>query len=245
MLLRKVLLPLALTTSSAIAMAEPGAPMNIEIKREPHYNALPKAEVAEKRVYIAFKDSPKMTRVLQEKLKAKGFAVVDKPDDADARFRVNGMFFVSGAGKEEVRGKLGDLLESAVGVDQPSNPDYRHQNVDLLQIGVSAAYTGVASVLSVTDMFRWIGQKTGIAGRFNEMLTGDPRGIFFGEACGKFTSTVMMDVTGDSGHWWVMEMAQDPKRVLDQVIADTVESILKPLYDLKNAAQDQQGMGDS
>lgn len=245
MLLRKVLLALALTTTSAITMAEPGAPMNIEIKREPHFTAPPKAEVAEKRVYIAFEGSPKMTRVLQEKLKAKGFAVVDKPEDADAKFRVGGMFTISGAGKEDVRGKLGDLLESAVGTDQPSNPDYRHQNVDLLQIGVSAAYTGIASVLSVTDMVRWIGQKTGIAGRFNEMLTGDPRGICFGEACSKYTSTVVMNVTGDSGHWWVMEKAQDSKLVLDLVIADVVESTLEPLYELKNAAQGQQGRGDS
>ena len=99
MLLRKVLLALALTTTSAITMAEPGAPMNIEIKREPHFTAPPKAEVAEKRVYIAFEGSPKMTRVLQEKLKAKGFAVVDKPEDADAKFRVGGMFTISGAGK--------------------------------------------------------------------------------------------------------------------------------------------------
>jgi hypothetical protein len=96
-------------------------------------------------------------------------------------------------------------------------------------------------MLSVTDMVRWIGQKTGIAGRFNELLTGDPRGFCFGDACSKYTSTVVMNVTGDSGHWWVMEKAQDSKVVLDLVIADSVENTLQPLYDLKKDGQGHQG----
>lgn len=240
-MVHKFVLAASLATMASISMADPASQMNIEIKREPHFASLPKAELIEKRVYIAFEGSPKMTRVLQEKLKARGYSVVDKPEDADAKFRVGGMFTIAGAGKEDVRGKLGDLLESAVGADQPSNPDYRHQNVDLLQIGVSAAYTGVASMLSVTDMVRWIGQKTGIAGRFNELLTGDPRGFCFGDACSKYTSTVVMNVTGDSGHWWVMEKAQDSKVVLDLVIADSVENTLQPLYDLKKDGQGHQG----
>lgn len=240
-MVRKLVLAASLATMATISMADTASQMNIEIKREPHFASPPRAELIEKRVYIAFDGSPKMTRVLQEKLKARGYSVVDKPEDADAKFRVGGMFTISGAGKEDVRGKLGDLLESAVGADQPSNPDYRHQNVDLLQIGVSAAYTGVASMLSVTDMVRWIGQKTGIAGRFNELLTGDPRGFCFGDACSKYTSTVVINVTGDSGHWWVMEKAQDSKVVLDLVIADAVENTLQPLYDLKKDAQGHQG----
>lgn len=242
---RKFFFALALTTLSAVTFADTGSSMNIEIKREPHYTSVPKADIFEKRLYVSFDGSQKMTRVLQEKLKAKGFAIVENPQEADAKFRFGGMFTITGAGKEDVRGKLGDLLETSVSAPQPNAPDYRHQNVDLLQVGVSAAYAGVASVISVTDMVRWIGQKTGVAGRFNELLTGDPRGFCFGDACSKYTSTVVMNVTGDNGHWWVMEKAQDSKVVLDLVIADAVENALRPLYELKGGSSAQQQGGGS
>jgi len=241
----KFLMVVALTAISTVTHADTGSSMNVEIKREPHYTSTPNPDIAEKRLYVTFDGSQKMTRVIREKLKARGFAVVDNPEEADAKYRFGGMFTITGAGKEDVRGKLGDLLESSVGTPQPGSPDYRHQNVDLLQIGVSAAYAGVASVISVTDMVRWIGQKTGVAGRFNELLTGDPRGFCFGDACSKYTSTVVMNVTGDNGHWWVMEKAQDSKVVLDLVIVDAVENMLQPLYYLKKDTQNHQAKDDS
>ncbi|WP_126448103.1 hypothetical protein [Sulfuricystis multivorans] len=235
-MVRKFILALTLATSAVVVLADTGSTTSVEIEREPHFNSLPNAGIAEKRLYVSFKHSPKMTRILQEKMRAMGFTVAEKLEDADAKFNFDGIFLISGAGKEEVRGRLGELLESAVGVAQPSNPDYHHQNVDLLQIGVSVAATGVASMLSVTDMVRWIGQKTGIAGRFNELLTGDPRGFCYGDQCNKFTSSVILSVNGDSGHWWIMEKAQDSKVVLDMVISDAIENVLKPFYDVKKPA---------
>ncbi len=90
-------------------------------------------------------------------------------------------------------------------------------------------------------MVRWLGQKTGVAGRFNEMLTGDPRGFCLAESCSKYTSTVIMNVKGNSGHWWVQEKAQDSKVVLDLVVADAVENMLKPFYDIRPQASTEAG----
>lgn len=143
---------------------------------------------------------------------------------------------LSGAGKEEVRGKLAEFMESSIVLDRENSPDYRHQNVDLLQVGVSAGYTGLTSAISVTDMVRWLGQKTGVAGRFNELLTGDPRGFCLADSCNKYTSTVIMNVKGESGHWWIQEKAQESTIVLDIVVADVIENMLKPLYDLRPMA---------
>ena len=128
-----------------------------------------------------------------------------------------------------MKGKLGDLLESSVAIGASDTPDYRHQNIDLIQMAGVSAFTGS---LSVTDMVRWIGQKTGVAGHFNEMITGDPRGFCWAESCSKFTSLVILSVNGSGGHWWIQEIAQDAKVVLDLVIADSIETAIKPLTDL-------------
>lgn len=228
-MVHKVLIALMLGLSAAVVSAEPAAP---ELKRDMHLNVLPAAEVGGKRVFIEFDGSPKASQVLQEKLRRRGFNVVETAGDADARFKVGGAFAITGGGKEEVRGKLSELLESSVEATPSNSPDYRHQNIDLVQIAAGRAYTGF---ISVTDMVRWLGQKTGIAGRFNEMLTGDPRGFCWHESCSKFTSSAIVSVKGDSGHWWLQESAQDAKVVLDLVVADAIESALKPIYDTKPA----------
>lgn len=206
---------------------------DITIQREPHYNALPSADSVNKRIYVIFDGSLKMTRILQAKLRSRGYSIVETPDDAEEQYRFGGIFMLSGAGKEEARGKLGDMLESAVMDDLGKSPNYTHKNIDLLQIGVSAAYSGIASAISITDIARWLSQKTGVSGRFNELLTGDPRGFCLADSCSKYTNTVIMNVKGSSGHWWIQEKAQDSRVVLDIVVADTMENILKPFYDLR------------
>ncbi len=229
-MVHKILIAFLLGISAAVTHAESSMP---EIKREQHLNVLPTSEVSGKRIFIEFDGSPKTSQVLQEKLRSRGFNVVATAGDADAHFKVGGAFAITGGGKEEVRGKLGELLESSAEAAPSNSPDYRHQNIDLVQIAAGRAYTGF---ISVTDMVRWLGKKTGIVGRFNEMLTGDPRGFCWHESCSKFTSSAIVSVKGDSGHWWLQESAQDAKVVLDLVVADAIESALKPIYDIKPAS---------
>ena len=63
-----------------------------QIEREIINKSLPTAEIAHQRIFVSFEGSPKMTRILQEKLRAKGFTVVDDSSAADARFEkwING-----------------------------------------------------------------------------------------------------------------------------------------------------------
>jgi len=231
--INKTITAIAVAIASITAVADDSAAPDLQIQREVHYNVIPNAELGQKRIFIFFDGSPKMTRVLKAKLQTRGYAIVEKPEEADEQYRITGMFMLSGAGKGKASGKLGELLESSISNDLGKSPDYKHQNVDLLQIGVSAAYSGITSAISITDMVSWLGQKTGIAGRFNELLTGDPRGFCVGESCNKYTSTVIMFAKGNSGHWWIQEKAQDSKVVLDLVVADAVENILKPFYDIR------------
>ncbi len=199
------------------------------IQREVISKSLPPAETAHQRIFISFEGSPKMTRILQEKLRAKGFAVVGDSSSADARFRFNGTYIISALTKQDIVGPLGEVLERTVRLDdQTADPHY--QTVDLLQIGAVGAYRGA---ISVPDLLLWISQKTGIAGRFNEMLTGDPRGWCLNEKCNQARSYVEMRVYGDGVFWRVKAQAWHEKLMLDILIADVLENILEPFYQLK------------
>lgn len=205
----------------------------IEIKRELRTIKAANPDLINKRIFIEFPGSPKITEIVRLKLRANGYSIVDNKAESEAAFTLRSNFGLSGAGKEEVRGKTESLIEGP-SEEGASRPDYKHQTVDLLQVGVSAARTGITSVFSITDIGMWLSQKTGIAGRFNEALTGDPRGFCYGENCNKRTNSVIMMATGGvDGAWYVVEKAFSEQIVLHVVIEDSIETVLKPFYELK------------
>ncbi len=200
-----------------------------QIQREVISKNLPPAETAHQRIFVSFEGSPKMTRLLQEKLRAKGFAVADDPASADARFKINGTYIISALAKQDIVGPLGEVLERTVLLDNKAT-DPHYQSVDLLQIGTVGAYRGA---ISVPDLLLWISQKTGIAGGFNEMLTGDPRGWCLNEKCKQVKSYVEMRGYGDGVFWRVKAQAWHEKLLMDVLIADVLEDTLAPFYRLK------------
>lgn len=224
--------PLFAQCSDATASGTP------QIKREMISKKLPSAEVANQRIFVSFEGSPKMTRIIQEKLKAKGFAVMDDPAAADVKFKFNGTYIISALAKQDIVGPLGEILESSVRLDDGRAADPRYQTVDLIQIGATGAYRGV---ISVTDLLLWVSQKTGIAGRFNEMLAGDPRGWCLNEKCKQSQSYVEMRVYGDGTFWRVKAQAWHEKLLLDLLIADVLENSMAPFYKLKTS--DAQAIG--
>lgn len=200
-----------------------------QIQREVISKSLPPADTVHQRIFVSFEGSLKMTQILQEKLRAKGFAVVEDSSSADARFRFNGTYIISALAKQDIVGPLGEVLERTVQVDdKPADPHY--QTVDLLQIGAVGTYRGA---ISVPDLLLWISQKTGIAGRFNKMLTGDPRGWCLNEKCNQVRSYVEMRVYGDGVFWRVKAQTWHEKLLLDVLIADVLENTLAPFYQLK------------
>ncbi len=221
---------------SLVATAQPVAPVAVEISRSINIRTPPPADLVEKRIYIVFEGSPRMTEVIRAKLKERGLLVTDSEGDAEATFKLTGVFGIEGAGKERVSGPLGELLEKTIPVDASGRPDYQHQSVDLLQIATVTTFTGF---LSVTDLTVWLSQKMGIAGRFNEMLTGDPRGFCWHESCRKYTSSAVLGVKGDDSYWWLQEAAKDERVVLDLVVEDILANGLKPLLDLKPESQER------
>lgn len=210
------------------------AAQNLDIKRAVHLNNLPSQEIAEKKISIVFEGSPKMSKVLQEKLKEKGFAVTADANDADVKFKLSGIYLVTGAGKASMSGPLGDMLENTISIGDSVKPDYQHQNVSLIQM---AATNTLLGSISPSDLIHWLAQKTGISGRINEAITGDPRGFCWNENCNKLTSHIVIRIGDGQSHWWIQGEAKSVNVVLDLVFSDLVENLLAPIYDLKKNAK--------
>lgn len=216
--------------------------VQLDIRRTVKVYRAPTDEIIGQKLFIEFVGSQKMTMMFREQLKAQGYSVVETADEADAKFKFTGYFNIDGAGKEAVKGSLGELMEKSVAVQLPTSPDYKHENTNLTQIAVSGVAMGA---ISVTDVISWLGQQTGLAGRFNEALTGDPRGFCMHENCNKYRNRVFIIVTGETGRWTVEEVVQNEKIVLDVVIADALEKVLVPLIDLQKNKSVQVNPGGS
>ncbi len=199
---------------------------DITIERNQNINRPPILDNKSTKVYIYFDGSQKMTQILYEKLRAKGVNVVLEESQADEKFKLTGIFSITGAGKQSVKGQLSDLFETSVKLDSHQGADYRAQTITLTQLAATSAINGS---ISVSDMVLWLSQKAGIAGRFNEGLTGDPRGFCWHEDCNKVTSTAIISVRGNKSHWWIEESAKSEKIVIDLVIADLIDNSLKPI----------------
>lgn len=227
--------------TASVAENQPGAAAVEQttpppIHREMHMNVPPQAELLSKKIFLTFKDSAKGTELVRAKLAARGFSIVQEESAAEVKISLSGIFHVIGAGKDPINGKLGALLEASLEPGAGESPDYTHQNINLVQIAASSIPLGG---ISVPQLFLWMSQKTGIAGRFNEAITGDPRGWCLAESCnirrsGAIFAVSASDVsTSHKSHWWVSSEVKDKKMFLDLAVMDAIDSGLQPLYELK------------
>lgn len=124
-------------------------------------------------IHVEFRGSPRLTTVVGQMLAAKGYRVVTSKADADIAFLMSGSLEVKGGGRVGFNAPMSELAESGEKRDI-GGTDYTYQTITGESVVVSTI--GMRTV-SLTDVGLWLSQKTGIAGRANELLTGDPRGI--------------------------------------------------------------------
>ncbi len=229
---------LALTVLAPYARAEDPAPaQQIDIKRDSLMRDIPDRSVADKKIYVLFEDSPKMTMIVRDRLRSKGLAVTENADEADAKYQITGTFSVSGRGREPKSGSMGKLLETSMPTAESLKADYYQQTTGLDHVALDAV---ISKPIAITDLFIWLGQKSGVAGRFNELVTGNSKGWCFAPDCNKLTSFASVMVRGgDEDYWWLQASAVDDKVVLDVVVADILENALKPFDDLGSAKTTQ------
>ncbi len=64
----KVFASIVLMVMSVMAFAGESMLPQVDIKRSPHWNSLPRPELSEKRLFVTFDGSPKMTKILHNLL---------------------------------------------------------------------------------------------------------------------------------------------------------------------------------
>ena len=229
---------LALTVMATHAQAkDPASAAQIDIKRESLMRDIPDRSVADKKIFVLFEDSPKMTMIVRERLRSKGLAVTENAGEADVKYQMMGTFSVSGRGREPKSRSMGELLEASMPTAESLKADYYHQTTGLDHVALDAV---ISKPIAITDLSIWLSEKTGVAGRFNEMVTGNAQGWCFTPDCNKLTSFATVIVRGgDDDYWWLQASAVDDKVVLDVVVADILENSVRPFDDLGSAKTTQ------
>lgn len=130
-------------------------------------------DIRQHSIHVEFKDSPKLSAIVGQMLKERGYRIVATKEEADVAFKMQGTLEVKGGGKTGFSASMAELAEAGASKDV-GGPDYQHQNIT----GESIAVESIATrTIYLSHVLLWLSQKTGIAGRANELLTGDPRGI--------------------------------------------------------------------
>lgn len=226
---------------SSVTFAETGAASKIV---DPKLKFLTNLDpsFANRNIYFEFHDSKKMTTVVREVLANHGYRMVDTLDQADVKIEIAGGYSITGAGKEDIKGTLGAALENSLRIDPSASASATHQSVDVVQIAAASIGTGT---IDLSGMVLWVTQKTGMAGRFNQALTGDPRGFCLNENCNKYRNVLNVlvrvlekrvswkeDPQLKRGIWLVEAVVFDEKVVLDLMISKAMETALAPLLEL-------------
>lgn len=155
------------------------------VKEEPAYlmlvgvDKIP-TEIQTSPVFVSFENSATMTQYLKDAFSKRGFQIVESRDQARYALLVSGNF--QSKGKINISPiELGPIFDRADAALEAR--DYRRGTTgEALTTTATFAQsaemfgTGYKNIMGLT-IFGAISDATGISGRFNQMLVGDPRGI--------------------------------------------------------------------
>jgi hypothetical protein len=197
--------------------------------------ALP-AEAANMTVWLEAHNSPKLTTALRPRLAAAGYRLSDTAEGADIKVAVRGAIAVGGIKREEKRAEFSEIIEAG---SAPTEADAKAYggNPSLAPVASDAAlwqagvFSSVMPLMTATSIGNWLGAKTGFAGWFNKMITGDERGWCVHENCNKWqtSSLVVVSVDGKAkANWRVEGSVWNEKVVVQEAIASSLAEALKP-----------------
>ncbi|MCL2829896.1 MAG: hypothetical protein FWD77_04050 [Betaproteobacteria bacterium] len=154
-------------------------------------------------------------------------------EEAEAQIQIKGAYFISGSGRTPVSGDIEDLLENKAKVSASDEQKDASHSTDAGSIVIAGM---ISHTQFITEWGLLASDATGIGGKFNQWLTGDPRGFCFHQSdCNRFTSEVVMAITGDGGQWQHRESAADRNVVLGAVLVSALENVLTPFYSVRPA----------
>ena len=210
------------------------------VNRGQHMIYPPTADVASKKIFITFDQSPKATTIIQDNLRSRGFIVVESENEAEEKYYLSGTYNIGRINEKNKYGKLGPLLESSIEIDASGKPK---QSIGAFDVLSSGTVFGFSSFISISNMANALSQLVGFTGWLNKMIAGDPRGFCHHKDCNIYRSTVNVYVNNEKGTtmWIAGSDASDTKILLDILISDAIEYAMKPIYDLKPLSTKEEG----
>ena len=206
-----------------------GAP---EIKRELKVYTQPGTDLAKKRLFVEFIESPKLTALFRKAMIDRGYQLVDSADSSEAQLRFRGFASVGLFATKPATAPLAEIVEKAR-LEAPGKETAQVDNTTLADVAIRdvvghSISTSFGQLVTGSSLVDWIGDATGVHGAFNQALTGDPRGFCMNKNCNKYQQKVMVAVTGYAT-WILSSSVLDEKIILDQLIEETLGKALEPL----------------
>ncbi len=219
---------LACCPAGAEEGAKPPPKINVSSKvfREPP------VDLASKRLYVEFDDSPKLSGMFRETLGKRGYIMATSAEESDVQIRFIGYAAVGLFKTKPSKMKFAEFIEKA-SIKPPGKEEAEVGNrslVDVVAMDAAARHLApsIRGTLSATNLGEWIGDVTGMRGAFNKAVTGDPRGFSMHENCSKYQQNVVVGATG-SVSWMVTMTTLSEEIVLDRMVDESLERLLEPL----------------
>ena len=134
--------------------------------------SLPLEQLAGKKVFVAFKNSGKLTEVLADRVAHLGGQVVQSAEGADVVLEGEGGFMAAREfGNRQARADVGEVFETG-------HVETKNKSLNIvLSHGGSVLSAGESMVVS--NFMNFVGEATGFKGWFNNLVAGDPDGFCF------------------------------------------------------------------
>lgn len=203
-----------------------------EIKTSMKINREPPEDLASKRLYVEFANSPRLTTMFREKLGSRGFNMVASADDSDVKIRFNGAVAIGLFATKLKSLPLAEAVEKSAiqpaGKGEAEVGNNSLVGVVAMDAAAKQLTPSIRGTLTATNLMEWIGDVTGLRSAFNKAITGDPRGFCMSEHCNKYQQNVVVGATGGAS-WLITLSTLSEEIVLDRLIDESLERVLEPL----------------
>jgi hypothetical protein len=150
-------------------------------------------DLAGKRAYVEFQNSPRLSTLLARRAQSRGAVVVETASEADVWIEAKGEFKAAREyGNRRAHADVGEVFEKAGGVQTTG----LRQDV-MFSHGGAALDAAQATV--VANLLSAVADTSGFRGWFNNLVAGDPDGFCFRGCEYRQTATITLSVRQASG----------------------------------------------
>ncbi len=167
-----------------------------------------------KKLFVKFDKSTRLSTLVANKLKEKGYEVVDTEDAAEEVINIFGKFRFNNS---EIDSKVRDFADLDPQGEINTQKADNEVTVPLSHVAMAVAVTGISGI-SVSHFTTWLSQITGVSGAINKFLTGDARGFCTHEDCYKTEQSAMLLIMSKSLSFDVLAKEKHEQIIINQVV---------------------------